>query len=193
VHRRFAIHAHRRFEAGAERSGTSGGGDAPPSAALDAARPSRRRPLPALRCGRSCRRSAIRAARDLGRRNQAGRSFGERSGWLTRGQHRHRPARPVARSAEFPTGRMAINVQDRCNQLRPAPQQLDTKRFGEILVQDVRRGWIGPCPIHPAGEMRELRLDDASQVKAGATIPRDSGSGTQPPVRSPATCGRSMP
>jgi len=104
------------------------------------------------RAGRSPRKiiCARQIPRDLGLRKQPGRSFGERSGSLTRGQHGHRPARPVARSAEFPTGPMAINASSRCNQLRPAPQQLDAKRFVEILVQDVRRGWIGcPCPIPP--------------------------------------------
>jgi hypothetical protein len=100
---------------------------------------------------------------DLGRRNQSGRSFGKRSAWLTRGQHGRRPARPVARSAEFPTGRMAIIGQARCNQLRPAPQQLDAKRFPEILVQEYGGGGSGALPDPPAGEKGSF--DSAMRAK----------------------------
>jgi hypothetical protein len=170
------------------------------SGVLDAVPRRRPRRVRAVRCcGRCGRRSATRGPalrkiicarqipRDLGLRKQPGRSFGERSGSLTRGQHGHRPARPVARSAEFPTGRMAIIAQARCNQLRPAPQQLDAKRFVEILVQDVRRGGSGAPARSPRRREWERRLEPSnkdSKLRTKArSFEQEKGRSHHPPRR----------
>jgi hypothetical protein len=58
---------------------------------------------------------------------------------------------------------MAIIGQARCNQLRPAPQQLDDKRFPEILVQEYGGGGSGALPDPPAGEKRSF--DSAMRAK----------------------------